>query len=99
MKMNKFDYQDLLQICISGTCDTLYGSVTMTDLKKIYAEKGHTMKRMRWDLMYHSLDNAVQGKYGKMLKRKATGFLSRQYQKGLNDLHIDTALRKITQTK
>lgn len=61
MKMSRQDYQDLSHIMQAGTTNTAFGPVTVNCLKTLYKSEGLSMKRMRWQLMYHSLDNAVQG--------------------------------------
>ena len=53
-------------------------------VRRLYRDNDMTPMRFRWDLLWYCVDN---------------GKLSYNDIDGLNDAHIDTALRKITCTK
>jgi hypothetical protein len=53
-------------------------------VKQEYEAKGLSMKRMRWDLVYYA---------------KLTPWICDNLYNYLDDTHIDTALRKMTNTK
>ena len=57
---------------------------SMDTVKADYESKGLSMKRMRWDLVYYA---------------KLSPWICDNLYGYLNDDHIDTALRRITNTK
>ena len=59
------------------------------DGKEVYMKKGLSMMRYRWDLFWHVSERKMLPEY----------FVSETLYSYLNDDHIDTALRKITNTK
>jgi hypothetical protein len=66
--------------------DTLL-DIHKTDIDTVkadYKSKGLSMERMRWDLIYYA---------------KLTPWICANLYSYLNDEHIDTALRRITNTK
>jgi len=57
--------------------------LNLSEQEKIYLQAGNTLKRLRWDLFHMACKKDVA------LSRACYGV------EGLNDSHIDTALRKI----
>ena len=58
-------------------------NLTLDDVKAHYVERGMSMKRMRWDLLYAA---------------NLSNWLLRYIYSYADDSHIDTVLRKITVT-
>jgi len=81
MKITTEHYSYLL-----SEIDTLLDihNLDVETVKKDYEQKGLSMQRMRWDLVYHA---------------KLTKWICDNLYSYLNDNHIDTALRRITNTK
>lgn len=71
---------------ILSELDTLLDihETTLEEVKKDYTAKGLSMERMRWDLTYYA---------------KLTPWICDNLYNYLNDGHIDTALRRMTNTK
>lgn len=85
MKMTTEDYNEL-QDALRCVCTTF--ETTIARQVKVYANAGHSPKRMRWDMLH-----AVPS-------HKRMALFDKWYAYGyLNDSHIDTALRAITNTK
>lgn len=61
-----------------------------------YKARGLSFKRWRWDQLYTSEATSIQGD---QLRGEGYTFITRLYANGLNDDHIDTALRAIIRDK
>lgn len=85
MKMSKEDYSELSAMFKQAIAETSRDGL-LAHVRHIVAsgQAGDVEKRVRWDLIWSIRDAS---------KREA--FFSDAYKKGLNDDHIDTALRSI----
>jgi hypothetical protein len=87
MKKEHFDYlKKAIQEAKYPLGDKGYGTIfkTAEEMKQNYKNLGVSMKRYRWDLVFHTVGGT---------------WINQNLYTYLNDDHIDTAMRKITNTK